>query len=78
MSRITEKTIPITWDEYDAGGKYGDVQFYKVEFTEQFGCFSKGEQASCLTVSLIDRLIFSYNEKGEILKRCKIKIVAVE
>jgi len=49
--RTQEKAFPFTYDGWDeAGGDYGDVQFYKVEFTEDFGPIKKGSKFDCVVV----------------------------
>lgn len=43
--RTTEKAFGFTYDGWDeGGGDFGDVQFYKVEFTEEFGPIKKGDK----------------------------------
>jgi hypothetical protein len=49
--RIQDKQFPFTYDGWDeAGGDYGDVQFYKVEFTEDFGPVVTGKKFDCVVV----------------------------
>lgn len=49
--RTTEKGFGFTYDGWDeSGGDFGDVQFYKVEFTEDFGPIKAGEKFDCVMV----------------------------
>lgn len=49
--RSKDKSFPFTYDGWDeAGGDYGDIQFYKVEFTEDFGPIKKGSKFDCVVV----------------------------
>lgn len=70
--RTLEKGFGFTYDGWDeAGGDYGDVQFYKVEFTEDFGPIKKGERFDCVVVEHCKaRLIAQTNdpETGELAK----------
>jgi len=51
MAKTQEKGFPFVYDGWDeAGGDYGDVQFYKVEFTEDFGPIKKGNTFDCVLV----------------------------
>ena len=49
--RTKNKQFPFTYDEWDkAGEDYGDIQLYKVEFTEDFGPVSEGDKFDCVVV----------------------------
>lgn len=49
--RNIENAFGFTYDGWDeAGGEYGDIQFYKVEFTEDFGAIKKGEKFDCVII----------------------------
>lgn len=49
--RTTEKGFGFTYEGWDEGdGEFGDVQFYKVEFTEDFGPIMKGSKFDCVLV----------------------------
>ena len=66
--RTTEKAFGFTYDGWDeGGGDYGDVQFYKVEFTEDFGPIKKGSKFDCVLVEHCKaRLVaMTNNEEGQ-------------
>lgn len=43
--RNIENAFGFTYDGWDdAGGDFGDIQFYKVEFAEDFGPIKKGDK----------------------------------
>lgn len=49
--RIKEKAFPFTYDGWDeACGDYGDIQFYNVEFVEDFGPIKTGDKFDCVVV----------------------------
>lgn len=49
--RTTEKAFGFTYEGWDdGGGDYGDVQFYKVEFTADFGPIKTGSKFDCVFV----------------------------
>lgn len=49
--RVQEKMFPFTYDGWDeACGDFGDIQFYKVEFTDDFGPIKKGSKFDCVVV----------------------------
>ena len=49
--RIRERSFPFTYDGWDeAGGYYGDTQFYDVEFIEDFGPIKKGGKFDCVVI----------------------------
>lgn len=49
--RTTDKAFPISYEGWDeAGGDYGDIQFYKAEFTEDFGPVKKGDKFDCVII----------------------------
>lgn len=70
--RTIEKAFGFTYNGWDeAGGDFGDVQFYKVEFTEDFGPIKKGEKFDCVMVEHTKvRLTAQQNnpETGELTK----------
>jgi hypothetical protein len=70
--------LPIVWDKWDMGGDYGEIQFYNVKFTEDFGPFQKGDLVDCLWVSPLQGVIREYASDGDTLRETKIKYVAVE
>ena len=46
-----DSVFPFTYTDWDeAGGDYGDIQFYKVEFVEDFGDIKKGETFDCVVI----------------------------
>ena len=54
-----DKVFPFTYDGWDeAGGDFGDIQFYKVEFVEDFGDIKKGETFDCVVI---------YHSKGQLV-----------
>lgn len=51
ISKAESKTFPFVYDGWDeAGGNYGDIQFYDVQFVENFGPIKKGQSFDCVTV----------------------------
>ena len=49
--RTKEQLLPFTYDGWDeGGGDYGDIQFYKVEFVEDFGAAKVGDKFDCVTI----------------------------
>lgn len=51
ISKAESKTFPFVYDGWDeAGGDYGDIQFYNVQFVEKFGKIKAGDQFDCVTV----------------------------
>lgn len=64
--RITDKQFPFSyscWD--DAGGYYGDIQFYDVKFTEDFGPIKKGEEFKSVLVEHRNAKLHCYQIMGE-------------
>jgi len=51
QTRTQDKAFPFTYNGWDeAGGDFGDIQFYKVEFVEDFGSIKKGETFDCVVI----------------------------
>ena len=68
VQRTTEKAFGFTYEGWDEGcSDYGDVQFYKVEFTEDFGPIKKGDKFDCVLVEHSNsRLVaMTNNDEGE-------------
>jgi hypothetical protein len=62
-----ERTLPIKWEAWDTAGGMGEVQFYDVEFTQDFGVFKKGQKVKCLYVSYQEGVLKEY--EGETVPR---------
>ena len=63
--RKKEAAFPFTfqgWDE--AGGDYGDITFYKPEFTEDFGPIKKGESFDSATILHCNGVMECYRASG--------------
>lgn len=77
MKKIKELLIPILWNGWDQPDT-AVLQFHNVEFYEDFGPFSNGEEFSCVTVDHIKCVIEAYSEDGtEIVKTCKFKAIPI-
>lgn len=63
MEKKKEKILPITWNLWDRVDTNA-LQFYDVEFIDDFGVFIKGENIECITVDFQNGIIESYNEDG--------------
>jgi hypothetical protein len=63
-----EKTLPIQvnggWDEIDVLFN----QYYKIEFTEDFGAFKKGEKFDSLSINYGEGQIEAYDEEGKVVR----------
>lgn len=70
--RNIENAFGFTYDGWDeGGGDFGDVQFYKVEFTEDFGPIKSGEKFDgvCVEHSKARLIAQCYSEEtGEMTK----------
>jgi hypothetical protein len=76
MTRNVEKVLPITWDKWDEAGGFGEIQFYNVQFTQDFGPFKKDDFVDCLFVSQLQGVVREYASDGDILRETNIKYVA--
>lgn len=80
-NRTTEKAFGFTYDGWDeGGGDFGDVQFYKVEFTENFGPIKAGEKfdSVCVEHSKARLIAQSFSEEtGEPFKEVVMSWKAV-
>lgn len=74
--RDTHKSLPFTFSGWDMAGDYGDIQFYNVEFTEDFGPIRKGEKYDCVTRYDADAQLVGYDSKGQEIFRFGIKYAA--
>lgn len=65
-NRTQEKTFPLTYSGWDEGcGEYGDIQFYDVEFTDDFGPIKKGDRFNSVFIGHNDGVLACYAEVGE-------------
>lgn len=63
--RTKEAAFPFTYSGWDEGGcDYGDVTFYKPEFTEDFGPIKKGETFDSVTVLHCKGILECYQVSG--------------
>lgn len=73
MTRDTLVLLPISYEGWDeAGGDYGDIQLYKVEFTEDFGPWKKGEKEEYLVILQLKGAVESPS------KKINVKLVPTE
>lgn len=72
MMRIEEEIFDWEdWDEVDVGV----MQYYDVTFKQDFGPFKQGEQHSGVALSLTKCQLTAYDEDGNVLQQCSIKLV---
>jgi hypothetical protein len=76
MNKKYEKTLPISWESWDDAGGFA-IQFYEVEFLDNFGEFKKGEKVGCLFLCPLEGYLCAYDEEGEEIKKTNIKFVVV-
>jgi GTP-dependent phosphoenolpyruvate carboxykinase len=76
--REKHNTLPFTYDGWDGCGDEGDIQFYNVEFTEDFGPFKKGRRYN--SVARMDSLgiLAEYDEEGREGAKCNIRYTVAE
>jgi len=73
-----ETLVPILWDWWDQV-EINFMQFYNVEFYENFGPFLKGESFSSVSVDYMRGIIEGYSEDGnEVVKSCKFTAIPLE
>lgn len=65
--RVQETILPFSWDGWDQN-EISDLQFYKVEFTDDFGVFSKGESHCAISVDYSKGEVTAYDYNGLIIK----------
>lgn len=64
-TKTQEKAFPFTYNGWDeGGGEFGDLQFYDVEFTEDFGPIKKGDMFACIVVMHCNATLIAYSEDG--------------
>lgn len=69
--------IPATFTDWDeGGGDYGDIQFYQVEFTEEFGPWKKGQRVQALAFYLSKCLLREYKD-GEEVMSINVKLIPI-
>lgn len=78
--KTQEKTFPFKYNGWDEGcGDYGDIQYYDVEFTEDFGPIKKGQKFDCVFVEHDKGMLQAMinNEDGSIKEDIKVAWKAV-
>jgi len=73
--RQTDSIFPITYDGWDVGGDWGDIQLYNAEFTEPFGPFSEGDKVGCLCYFPEKNIVQSLDDDGKVIVEVKVKVV---
>ena len=69
--RTKEVTFPFTYTEWDmGGGDYGDIIFYKPEFTDDFGPIKKGETFDSVTILHCKSILECYRISGPKVDGC--------
>ena len=64
--RTQEKTFPLTYSGWDEGcGEYGDIQFYDVEFTDDFGPIKKGDKFDSVFIGHCTGTLACYVKDGK-------------
>ena len=67
--RTTDKIFPFSYEGWDeACGDYGDIQFYGVEFTEDFGPIKKGSQFDCVAIYHTKAQLVAYVYNPQIME----------
>ena len=66
-----EKVLPIKWLSWDMCGEYGDICFWDVEFTEDFGVIKKGETFDKLN-------LFQHNGKIELYNTSLVHTIDIK
>lgn len=78
MEKIKEILIPFLWDGWDQI-EVNFMQFYNVDFYQDFGPFLKGENFSSVSVDYLKGILEAYSEDGkEVIKRCKFTATPCE
>jgi len=75
--RYNHKTLPFSFEGWDEAGDVGDIQFYNVEFNEDFGPFQKGDKCSCVARMDADGSLIEYDNNGVTKRSIKIKYIAL-
>lgn len=74
--RYTDEVFPFTWGGWDEMGG-GAIQFYDVEFTEDFGPAKKGDKVEAVFVDLSSGVLELYVDDKK-AHEIRFKAVAVE
>jgi hypothetical protein len=74
---MKQKVIPIIFDGWDNDDP-GDIQFYDVEFTADFGPWRKGETVDCLFISMTTGEVKQFDEDGMVVRETTVRFVAGE
>ncbi len=61
------------WGQWEEVG-VGEFQFYQCDFVKDFGPWKKGMCAATILISYAESVMKEYDDNGNIVRECKIKL----
>lgn len=75
-ARTREAAFPFTWESWDIVETTA-MQFYRVEWEEDFGIFKKGDKHDCMSVSYGEGMIEVWSDDGNVIAKQQFKAIAI-